>query len=37
MAPKVSLSKRAALTQKEYEIQLGLEIEDNDDIMDIYK
>ena len=37
MAPKVSLSKRVALTQEEHEIQLGLEIEDNDDVMDVYK
>jgi hypothetical protein len=36
MAPKVSLSKRAALTQ-EHEIQLGLEIEDNNDVMDVHK
>ncbi len=37
MAPKVSLFKRAAPTQKEYKIQLGLEIKDNNDIIDIYK
>src|SRR6266702_8928224 len=37
MAPKVSLSKRAVLTQEEHKIQLGLEIKDNNDIMDIYK
>src|SRR6266702_1996636 len=36
MAPKVSSSKRAALTQ-EPEIQLGSEIEDDNDIMDVYK
>jgi len=35
MAPKVSLSKRAASTQEEPEIQLGSEIEDNDNIVDI--
>jgi hypothetical protein len=37
MAPKASLSKRAAPTQEEYEIQLGSEIEDNNDIMDVHK
>ena len=37
MAPKVSLSKRAVLTQEEYKIQLGLEIKDNNDIIDVYK
>ena len=37
MAPKVSLSKRAVLTQEKHKIQLGLEIEDNNDIMDVYK
>jgi len=36
MAPKASLSKRAALTQ-EHKIQLGSEIEDNKDVMDVYK
>jgi len=35
MAPKASLSKRAALTWEEPEIQLGSEIEDNDNAMDI--
>ena len=37
MAPKASSSKRAALTQKEHEIQLGSEIKNNNDIMDVYK
>ena len=37
MAPKASSSKRAVLTQEEYKIQLGLEIEDNNNIIDIYK
>ena len=37
MAPKVSLSKRAVLTQKEYKIQLGLEIKDNNNVIDVYK
>ena len=37
MAPKANLSKRAALTQEKHEIQLGSEIEDNNDIMDVYK
>ena len=35
MPPKVSSLKRAALTQEEHKIQLGLEIEDNNDIIDI--
>jgi len=37
MAPKASSSKRAVPTQEEHEIQLGSEIEDNDDVMDVYK
>jgi len=37
MAPKVSLFKRAASTQEEPKIQLGLEIEDNNNIIDIRK
>ena len=37
MAPKASSSKRAAPTQEEHEIQLGSEIEDNDNIMDVHK
>jgi hypothetical protein len=37
MAPKASSSKRAAPTQEEHEIQLGSEIEDDDDIMDVHK
>ena len=36
MPPKASSSKRAASTQEEHEIQLGLEIEDNNDMVDIY-
>ena len=36
MAPKASLSKRPTSTREEYEIQLGSEIEDNDDIIGIY-
>ena len=35
MPPKASLLKRAASTQEEYEIQLGLEIEDNDNVVDV--
>jgi len=35
MAPKVSLSKRATSTQEEPKIQLGSEIEDNNNIIDI--
>ena len=37
MAPKVSLSKKPASTQEEYEIQLGLEIEDNNNVIGVYK
>jgi len=37
MAPKVSLFKRPTSTQEEHEIQLGLEIEDDDNITNIYK
>ena len=37
MAPKASLFKRAVPTQKEHKIQLGLEIKDNNNIIDIYK
>jgi len=37
MAPKVSLSKRAASTQEEPKIQLGSEIEDNNNVVDIRK
>jgi len=36
MAPKASLSKRAALTQ-EHEIQLGSEIKDNNNVIDVYE
>ena len=37
MVPKVSLFKRAVSTQEVPKIQLGSEIEDNNDAMDIYK
>ena len=37
IAPKANSSKRAALTQKEYKIQLGTKIKDNNDIIDIHK
>ena len=37
MAPKASLSKRPASTWEEHEIQLGLEIKDNDNIIGVYK
>jgi len=37
MAPKVSLFKRATSTREEPKIQLGLEIKDNNNIIDIYK
>ena len=36
MPPKVSFLKRAALTQEKYKIQLGLEIKDNNNTIDIY-
>jgi hypothetical protein len=36
MPPKASSLKRAALTQKEHKIQLGLEIEDNNNAINIY-
>jgi len=35
MAPKASLSKRAASTQEEPKIQLGLEIKDNNNVADV--
>ena len=35
MVPKASLSKRAASTQEEPKIQLGLEIKDNNNAVDI--
>jgi len=35
MAPKASSSKRPASTREEHEIQLGSEIEDNDDVTDV--
>ena len=37
MAPKASLSKRPASTREEHKIQLGSEIEDNNNIIGIYK
>ena len=37
MAPKASLSKKPASTREEYEIQLGSEIEDNDDVIGVYE
>jgi len=37
MAPKVSLSKRPASTQEEPKIQLGLEIENNDNVTDMHE
>jgi len=35
MAPKASSSKRAASTREEPKIQLGSEIKDNNDVIDI--
>ena len=35
MPPKVSFLKKAALTQKEYKIQLGSKIKDNNNTVDI--
>ena len=35
MPPKASLLKRATSTREEHEIQLGLEIEDNDNVVDV--
>jgi hypothetical protein len=37
MVPKASLFKKAVSTQEAPEIQLGSEIEDNDDAIDIHK
>ena len=37
MVPKASLSKKPASTREEYEIQLGLEIEDNNDVIGVHK
>jgi len=37
MVPKVSLFKRPASTQEEHEIQLGSEIEDNDNVIGIHE
>ena len=36
MAPKANLSKKPASTQKEYKIQLGSEIKDNNNVIDIH-
>jgi len=36
MAPKASSSKKAALTQ-EHKIQLGSEIKDNNNVIDVHK
>ena len=35
MLPKASLLKRATFTREEYKIQLGLEIKDNDNVIDV--
>ena len=37
MAPKASLSKRPAYIQEKHEIQLGLEIKDNNNVIGIHK
>jgi len=37
MVPKASLSKRPASTREEYEVQLGSEIKDNNDVIGIHK
>ena len=37
MAPKASLFKRAASTREEHKIQLGSEIEDNDDVIGVHE
>ena len=37
MAPKASLSKRPTSTREEYEVQLGSEIKDNNNVIGIYK
>ena len=37
MAPKASSSKRPAPTREEHKIQLGLEIEDNNNVTGIHK
>jgi len=37
MAPKASLSKRPTSTREEYEIQLGSEIKDNNNIIGVHK
>jgi hypothetical protein len=36
MPPKASSLKRAASTQEEYKIQLGLKIKDNNNTIDIH-
>ena len=37
MAPKASSSKRPTSTREEHEIQLGSEIEDNNDVIGVHK
>jgi len=37
MAPKASLFKRPTSTQEEYEVQLGSEIKDNNNVIGVYK
>jgi len=37
MAPKASSSKRPASTREEHEVQLGSEIEDNDDVTGVHE
>ena len=37
MAPKASSSKKPASTREEYKIQLGSEIEDNNNVTGVYK
>ena len=37
MAPKVSLSKRPTSTWEEHEIQLGSEIKDNNNVINVHK
>jgi len=36
IAPKATLSKKAASTREEYKIQLGLEIEDDSNTIDVH-
>ena len=37
MVPKASLSKKPASTREEYKIQLGSEIEDNNDVIGVHE